>query len=294
MGSQADSLFGYGDQMGLAVFDGQVYPIWAGNFNQSHLITGTVVADPLNIWYTPMVIAAGPRIISSSMGPITLAEAASGSVSISVTFDRPIIQTRSSPAMFRSSTTTPPTARSSIGLYVMGVTLVPVPGPRRRATPSTRSHSTRHATPAASGITNFTGTYSYLIAPDDGTTTVPGTYSHQFADRELCRLHRYADEAEWTPSQTSARRRGCVVGASVTGPGIPSGTTIASIDSTTIDHAVGERDGQRCDKPDVSPAYDPMDQNADGTPDQNAVTTAFTGLTPGDVYAAPMPQPVTR
>ena len=34
-----------------------------------------------------------------------------------------------------------------------------------------------------------------------------------------------------------------------------------------------------------------MDQNADGTPDQNAVTTLFTGLTPGDVYAAPTPQP---
>ena len=52
--------------------------------------TGTVIASPLNIWYRPMVIAAGPRIINSTMGPITLAEAASGSVSISVTFDRPI------------------------------------------------------------------------------------------------------------------------------------------------------------------------------------------------------------
>ena len=34
-----------------------------------------------------------------------------------------------------------------------------------------------------------------------------------------------------------------------------------------------------------------MDQNADGTADQNALTTAFTGLTPGDVYAVPTPQP---
>ena len=31
--AQADTAFGYGDQMGLAVFDGQLYPIWAGNFN---------------------------------------------------------------------------------------------------------------------------------------------------------------------------------------------------------------------------------------------------------------------
>ena len=36
---------------------------------------------------------------------------------------------------------------------------------------------------------------------------------------------------------------------------------------------------------------DPMDQNADGTADQNPLTTAFTGLTPGDVYAVPTPQP---
>src|SRR5262249_46143888 len=34
-----------------------------------------------------------------------------------------------------------------------------------------------------------------------------------------------------------------------------------------------------------------MDQNADGQSDQNPVTTPFTGLTPGDVYAAPMPAP---
>ena len=35
-----------------------------------------------------------------------------------------------------------------------------------------------------------------------------------------------------------------------------------------------------------------MDQNADGTADENPLTTPFTGLTPGDVYAVPTPQPV--
>ena len=34
-----------------------------------------------------------------------------------------------------------------------------------------------------------------------------------------------------------------------------------------------------------------MDQNADGTSDENPLTTPFTGLTPGDVYAVPTPQP---
>ena len=64
---------GYGDQMGLAVFNGQVYPIWAGNFNQGfyNAATNSIDGFPLNVWYAPMVVTAGPRIISSSMGPIT-------------------------------------------------------------------------------------------------------------------------------------------------------------------------------------------------------------------------------
>ncbi len=77
--AQTDARFGYGNQMGLAVADGQVFPIWAGNFfgptgdpNDSffNTTTGAVDAYPLNIWYQPMTIAAGPRIISSTMGPV--------------------------------------------------------------------------------------------------------------------------------------------------------------------------------------------------------------------------------
>ena len=30
--AQRDATFGYGNQMGLAVADGQIFPIWAGNF----------------------------------------------------------------------------------------------------------------------------------------------------------------------------------------------------------------------------------------------------------------------
>ncbi len=77
--AQTDARYGYGNQMGLAVADGQVFPIWAGNFfgptgdpNDSffNTTTGAVNAYPLNIWYQPMTIAAGPRIISSTMGPV--------------------------------------------------------------------------------------------------------------------------------------------------------------------------------------------------------------------------------
>src|SRR5262249_39323151 len=79
-----------GDTMGLTVYDGQLYPVWAGNFNQATVVNGAIQGNPLSIMYRPMVIAAGPRIINSSMGPVPLSEAQSGQVSFTVTFDRPI------------------------------------------------------------------------------------------------------------------------------------------------------------------------------------------------------------
>ena len=110
--------------MGLAVLDGQLYPVWAGNFNAAYLNNRAVTAYPLNIWYRPMVIAAGPRIISNSMGPIPLAEAASGSVSISVTFDRPVNPATFVPGdvqvFFHDTTNGDP----SVPLTVTGVTPV--------------------------------------------------------------------------------------------------------------------------------------------------------------------------
>ena len=112
--SNRDATYGYGSQMGLAVYDGQLYPIWAGNFNQGVVVNNAVQGPPLSIEYRPMVIAAGPRIISSTMGPITY-PSAGGTVSFTVTFDRPIDAARQprSPSprpTSRSSTTTPPTA----------------------------------------------------------------------------------------------------------------------------------------------------------------------------------------
>ena len=59
--SNTDHLFGYGTQMGLAVFNGQIYPIWAGNLNQGHIVNGAVQGPYLSIFYQPMVIADGPR-----------------------------------------------------------------------------------------------------------------------------------------------------------------------------------------------------------------------------------------
>ena len=226
---QRDATYGYGDQMGLAVLDGQVFPVWAGNFNQSYLNNGAVTADPLNIWYRPMVIAAGPRIINSSMGPIPLSEATSGSVSISVTFDRPVDPTTFALAdvqVFFHNTTY---GTASVPLTVTGVT--PVAGTGSASSGYTQFTVTFNPLPSGANPAtyNYTGTYSYLIAPDNGSGTVISSPVWSYANGVL--------------------RQG-----------------------------------------------DPMDQNADGTPDQNALTGPFTGTTPpglgtpGDVYAVPTPQ----
>ena len=219
--SAPDTEFGYGTQMGLAVFNGQVYPVWAGNFNQGIYdpLTNTVLGAPLNIFYRPMVIAAGPRVTSSTMGPISLAEAASGSVNVSVTFDRPIVAgsfTTGDIQVFYHDTIN---GHASIQLKVTGIT---PSGDGMNFTftfdPSLKPDN------SPSGIADFTGTYSYLIAPDDGLGTAISAPVWSFVNGALRKVA-------------------------------------------------------------------PMDQNADGTPDQNAVTTLFTGLTPGDVYAAPSPLP---
>jgi len=226
---QQDTGFGFGNQMGLAVFNGQVYPIWAGNFNQGtyDTATGAIVGNPLNIWYRPMVIAAGPRIISSSMEPIPLAEAASGSVTISVTFDRPVDPTtikKGDVQVFYHDTTS---GDPSIPLLVTSFS--PTGGGTSPTNQFTAIFNpSKMPNGSSSGITNYTGTYSYLIAPDDGNGTAISAPINSYAG---------------------------------------AGGTLR--------------------------LGDPMDQNADGTVDQNPLTTQFTGLTPGDVYAVPAPQPLT-
>ena len=82
--------FGYGNQMGLAVFRRQGLSDLGRRFQRPQFsgclrrrvpldsyhnpATGANEAFPLNIWYQPMAMAniPGPRIISSTMGPVRL------------------------------------------------------------------------------------------------------------------------------------------------------------------------------------------------------------------------------
>src|SRR5579883_3318271 len=222
---QRDSGFGYGDQMGLAVSGGHLYPIWAGNLNRSYYNGSGIVAFPLNIWYRPMVIPAGPQIVASTMGPVPISQEstfAAGDVAISVTFDRPVSPSSVSAAdvqVFYHDTTNGHPFKS------LDVTsFAPTGGGTAPTTQYTILFNPNDlSNGSASGITNYTGTYSYLVAPDNGNGTI-------------------ISAPIWS---------------------YPNG---------------------------VLRPYDPDDQNANGTPDQNAVTGPVTDTTPGDVYAVPAPQ----
>ena len=125
-----------------------------------------------------MVIAAGPRIVNSTMGPIPLSEAESGQVSFTVTFDRPIDPPASRTATFTTTDvqvfyhdTTD--GDPSVPLQVLSVTPVAStgvgPDDKFGYTEFTVTFNPmRSAGGSPSGITNFTGTYSYLVVPDDG------------------------------------------------------------------------------------------------------------------------------
>ena len=110
-----NATYGFGTSMGLAVYAGQLYPVWAGNFDEATIVNGALAGSALSIYSRPMVIAAGPRVVNSTMGPIPLsprpraARSASRSPSTGRSI-RPAPAHPSPPPTSRSSTTTPPTA----------------------------------------------------------------------------------------------------------------------------------------------------------------------------------------
>jgi subtilisin-like proprotein convertase family protein len=89
--SSKDGAFDFGVHQGLAFAQGQITPVWSSNENGG--FNGNLSGkQQLSIWSGQIAVTAGPRIISSTMGP-TQAFAADGTPVVngfSVTFDRPV------------------------------------------------------------------------------------------------------------------------------------------------------------------------------------------------------------
>ena len=383
-----------------------------------------MTGDPLNIWMRTLVIASGPRIIDSTMGPIpSITDPSTGQVldgfqqatqlsqlSFTVTYDRPInppsgtlngVPYTTTPSftpadvqVFYHDTTN---GDASIPVLVTGVTPVASSG----VGPDSRFgftqfkitfDPTQAAGGGASGIQNFTGTYSYIITPDDGqgtpivspiasfanvpaaqpvigpvasnpansnlpipisspvggtggtgtteddtisTITLAGhpnqlvtgvtvnlSINHTrdgdltielvapngdfsvlyfnpsdngqnltnttFTDSAATSIN--AGTAPYTGSFQPYSPLNALNGSAVNGvwelfinDGVMNNVGTLLNWSITVDSSVNTFQVQ----------YGaPMDQNADGVGDQNPLTSSITGLTPGDVYAVPTPQPI--
>ncbi len=173
---QRDTKFDFGDHQALAVFDGHVFALWSGNENGS-----TLGNSVLNILASQAVIASGPRIISSTMGPVQAGQAqifniANGTTSFvtfnsqtatdgtpifdgfEVTFDRPV-----DPSTFDPSAVTityEDTSGNKKSILASKVSPVFVAG-----NPNQDGHfgfeTFLISLPGQTGV----GTYSYTIAP---------------------------------------------------------------------------------------------------------------------------------
>jgi subtilisin-like proprotein convertase family protein len=408
--NHTDTMFGYGDQMGLAVFNGQIYPIWAGNLNKGTLVNGVVEGPFLSIFYQPMVIASGPRIVSSTEGDVALGNATSGAISFTVTFDRPI-----DPPSLNGYTTTPTFTPADVLVYYNDTTDgdAPIPVDVTSVTPVANSgvgpesvfgftqfqvtfNPNESPNGDASGIANYTGTYSYIIQPDDqsGTaivspirsfvnspvdqpvigpvmsTSVPlnvptsgtggsGTSddittstitinNSNFINANVTGItvnltideqgNQFVTDGALTITLTAPNGSATTLysdpgntgpgfinttfsdlatqsifqpgaGTYSNGPYLPfnplatlNGSQVNGTYRLTIDDGVKNNTATLTNWSitvnSSAPAFvlengAAMDQNADGMSDENPLTTPFTGLTPGDVYAVPAPAPPT-
>ncbi len=372
--NSVNATYGFGTVMGLAVYAGQVYPLWAGNFDEATIVNSAAAGNALSAMFQPMVIAAGPRIVNSTMGPIPLSEAKSGQVSFTVTFDRPINPpgiaasfTTSDIQVFYHDTTN---GDASIPLDVLSISPVISsgvgPGNKFGYTEFTVVFDPAKVTGGgASGIANYTGTYSYMITPDDeagdpivsaipsfvitdvtqqpvgpdssGTVDLrlpsSGTGGSNTSDDittstinvagfanqiitgvtvNLTLTHQNDSDLEITLTAPDGQANTFYTGT-FNGPvtfnnqafnvnGLAGsrvgGTYTLTIDDTASNNT-GTLDSWTVTIDSTLPTYGlvagaPMDQNADGTADQNPLTIPFTGLTPGDVYAAPAPAPTKK
>ena len=212
-----DATFGYGTQMGLAVYGGQVYPIWAGNFNLATIVNNVVQGPPLSIEFQQMVIAAGPRIVTSDVGPIPLAEAASRRDQLHRHF-RPADQSAEHQWLHHHPHLHPRRRPGLLSRHHQWRSLCPASGGERHPVvasgvgPDNRFGYTQFTVTfdpnklpggSPSGIANYTGTYSYMILPDDGNGTAISSPIRSFVNTPVAQpVHRPGLIQECSPADS--------------------------------------------------------------------------------------------
>jgi subtilisin-like proprotein convertase family protein len=184
--SVSEPTFSFGDRQGLTVYGGVVYAAWSGNENGGMMTASTDDGkELLDILGATAVIAAGPRVIDSTMGPVgqpgdalNNTRTADGTPIVSkftVTFDRPV-----DPGSFTPNTVTvvyrgPNISGTAPGTFIPVLSVVPLDNGPFGATQFLVTFIPQ------SGI----GTYSYTVGPSihDRIRTVsrPGNSMDQSA-----------------------------------------------------------------------------------------------------------------
>jgi len=223
---------GFGSRIGLAVYAGHAYPIWASNQNG-----GGDAKELLDIRTRSMVYAAGPRIVASTQGPVgqpgdsvnnrRAADGGPEASAFQVTFDRPV-----DPSTFTVGDVTvlyhAATATAAAGTQVPVLSVVPVyPG----------------GTPTPFGATTFQVNFS----PSAGV----GTYSYEIASadvRDRIRTNLVVNTPVGSPAQVASAnvpltvKPDTLVDSTVTLSGYTAGQvvnqiTVSNVNITTLDAA---------------------------------------------------------
>jgi subtilisin-like proprotein convertase family protein len=179
-----DTTFGFGTHQGLAVANGLIYPMWSSNGNSGALSVVTVQHTlPDGTIVGGAAIAAGPRIVSSTMGPVKSLtqdgvtfnnQFTSDGIQIPtgfvVEFDRPIDPSTftldQATVIFRNTTT--PANMPGVLLNILSVTDLNPPDAGLFIQPGrdTRFLVRFDASNALLLGDTFTGTYSYTVGPN--------------------------------------------------------------------------------------------------------------------------------
>jgi len=165
-----DTTFGFGTHQAVAAFDGRVYPVWASNQNG-----GFDGQKLLNIHTARAVIAAGPRVVSSTEGPIGRSadglngqRAADGTpelTTIRVVFDRPVNAGTFTPADFHLFYRDTNAGDAPVPITVLGIAPVVTPND-----PSNDGHYGYTTFDVTLSPQTGLGTYSYEVGPAPRTS----------------------------------------------------------------------------------------------------------------------------
>ena len=173
--------YGYGTHQGVAVYGGKVFPIWSSNLNQGTATDANNI-PLLHIRTATIEIAAGPRIISGTQGPVgqpgdpinPLLTAGPAVQGFQVVFDRPVNTTSGQASSFTAAdvtityrnVNTPITAPGTLlNNAAIGLAVTPLDtGPFGATTWLVTFHAQF-----------LVGTYSYAVGPNIGDRIVTVT-----------------------------------------------------------------------------------------------------------------------